>query len=78
MVAPPCKLSQTHNSECMLEIRLVRYVNITQHETAIMTKIGKALALLVLVTSLSGCISPNGPHNNWGRDYAGHSEHHQD
>lgn len=42
-----------------------------------MTPIAKTLALLLLVASLTGCISPNGPHNNWGRDYAGHQEQHR-
>ena len=42
-----------------------------------MTQLAKTLALLLLVAGLTGCISPNGPHNNWGRNYAGHGEQHQ-
>jgi hypothetical protein len=49
------------------------------HITDIMPRLVKSALLLLFVSVLAGCcISPPGPHNNWGHGDRDRQEHYQD
>lgn len=44
-----------------------------------MTRLSKTIVLVLILTGLAGCcISPPGPHNNWGRGDGDRHEHYHD
>jgi hypothetical protein len=56
-----------------------RYCYTTHKKDEIMTRLSRGIMLLLILTGLAGCcISPPGPHNNWGRGDGDRHEHYHD